>query len=71
MRTRYKEGRSSVLGMLPPDGYDTPTIFQEMISNKIAISQPDGYLRFAPSLPTNKSEIDHIIDVTKAFLSKS
>ena len=49
MRTRYKEGRSSVLGMLPPDGYDTPTIFQEMISNKIAISQPDGYLRFAPS----------------------
>ena len=71
MRTRYKEGRSSVLGMLPPNGYDTPTIFQEMIANKIAISQPDGYLRFAPSWPTNKSEIDHIIDVTKAFLSKS
>ena len=32
MRTKYKEGRSSVLGMLPPDGYDTPTVFGQMIS---------------------------------------
>ncbi|SUZ59093.1 uncharacterized protein METZ01_LOCUS11947 [marine metagenome] len=69
-RTKYKEGRSSLLGMLPPDGYETPTIFAEMIANKISISQPDGYLRFAPSWPTNNSEITHIIDVAKSFLSK-
>ena len=69
-RTKYKEGRSSVLGILPPNGYETPTIFAEMIANKISISQPDGYLRFAPSWPTNNSEITHIIDVAKSFLSK-
>ena len=70
LRTKYKEGRSSVLGMLPPDSYETPTIFAEMIARKIAISQPDGYLRFAPSWPTNNSEITHIIDVAKSFLNK-
>lgn len=68
MRTKFVEGRSSVLAMTPPDGLDTPTIFKEMMSKGIAISQPDGYLRFAPSWPTSDSEIQHIIDVSKSYL---
>ena len=68
MRTKFVEGRSSVLAMTPPDGLDTPTIFKEMTSNSVAISQPDGYLRFAPSWPTSESEIQHVIDVSESYL---
>ena len=44
--------------MLPPKGMSTKSVAAES-RGKTAISTPDGYLRFAPSWPTNIEEVDY------------
>ena len=66
-RQKDENSRSSILSMLPPKGMSTKSVAAEFARQKTAISTPDGYLRFAPSWPTNFEEVDYALDVARSF----
>ncbi len=66
-RQKDKGSRSSILSMLPPNGLSTKDLAEKFAKKKIAISTPDGYLRFAPSWPTSSKEVEYILDAARSF----
>ena len=67
VRQKDKSSRSSILSMLPPKGMSTRDVAGEFTKKKIAISTPDGHLRFAPSWPTSAKEVDYVLDAARSF----
>ena len=67
LRAKDKNARSSILSFLPPEGVDTVTIGKQLTLASVAISTPDGHLRFAPSWPTSLTEVEYVIDATSSL----
>ena len=67
VRQKDKSSRSSILSMLPPKGLSTRDVAGEFAKKKIAISTPDGHLRFAPSWPTSTKEVEYVVDAARSF----
>mgnify|MGYP001216334449 CR=1 FL=1 len=66
-RHKNKNARSSILSMKPPKSLSTKQAAAKFAEHKIAISTPDGYLRFAPSWPTSVEEVEYALDAAKSF----
>jgi cysteine desulfurase / selenocysteine lyase len=67
MRADDQNSRSSILSFLPPTGIKTADLAKKFSDNSVSISTPDGYLRFAPSWPTNITEVDYMLNVASSF----
>lgn len=67
LRAKNKNSRSSILSFLPPSGQTTIEIAKKFSDHNIAISTPDGLLRFAPSWPSSFKEVDYMLDAAKSF----
>jgi selenocysteine lyase/cysteine desulfurase len=66
-RAKSINARSSILSFLPPRGQTTIDMAKKFSEKNIAISTPDGFLRFAPSWPTNFEEVEYMLDAAKSF----
>lgn len=64
LRDAAPEGRSCILGVLPPDGcpMDVPTLSRALATRGVTTSTPDGVLRFAPHWPNALSEVPVVLD---------
>ena len=67
VRAKNKSARSSILSFLPPTGMKTVDLAKKFSDNSVAISTPDGHLRFAPSWPTNETEVDYMLNVANSI----
>ncbi|MBI3925398.1 MAG: aminotransferase class V-fold PLP-dependent enzyme [Armatimonadetes bacterium] len=56
------ESRSGMLSMLPPDGVVLSELVSRLDAEGIAVSMPDGYLRFSPQWPNSLDEIPHLLE---------
>jgi len=61
LRVAEPEGRSCILGVLPPDGVDVIALQKALSARGIATTTPDGVLRFAPHWPNHADEIPLIL----------
>jgi len=59
--TRRRDARSGILSVRPPQGHSVAEIVEFFEDRSIAISSPDGYLRFAPHWPNESEEIEQIL----------
>lgn len=60
-RTRFQEGRSGSLCLLPPEGVALEPLHRALVRERIGCAMPDGYLRFSPHWPNATSEIDGVL----------
>ncbi len=62
--------RSGTLAMLPPEGVDLLALARGLGERGIAISTPDGRLRFAPHWPNPLSEVPMVIEAVDQALAE-
>ena len=61
LRSPALDARSCILGVLPPDGKLVTQLHRDLAARGIAVTIPDGVLRFAPSWPNALDEIPHVV----------
>lgn len=61
LRTKFLQGRSGILSVYPPSGWDLLALHRALHQQGIICSVPDGRLRFAPHWPNAQSEIEYIL----------
>jgi cysteine desulfurase / selenocysteine lyase len=71
LRTRHTSGRSSILCFTPPKGIDTVSLKENFLQKKVAISTPDGYLRFSPHWPSTVKEMKKTVRISQQILKSS
>ncbi len=68
LRSPEIAGRSAILSVLAPAGKDPVALHRDLGERGIAISLPDGKLRFAPHWPNNTAEIDLVLEAVDLAL---
>ena len=61
LRSEVAEQRSGILSLRPPAGLDARTIQSGLGARGIAMTIPEGLLRFAPHWPNNRREIPEVL----------
>lgn len=57
--------RSGILSVRPPEGCAVAPIAEALAARGVAISTPDGWLRFAPHWPNALDEVDHVAEAVR------
>ena len=60
--------RSGILSVLPPEGVDLIALTEALGAAGIAVTMPDGKLRFAPHWPNHHDEVPVVLDAIHAAL---
>ncbi|MGE0786246.1 MAG: aminotransferase class V-fold PLP-dependent enzyme [Sandaracinaceae bacterium] len=63
------EQRSGSLSVVPPDAIELSTLFAKLTQRGVAVSMPDGHLRFAPHWPNALDEVPRVIEAIDAALA--
>lgn len=58
---RHATLRSGILSAVPPEGTDLSQLVKSLGALGVAVSQPDGRLRFAPHWPNALSEVPRVV----------
>jgi len=58
---RHPTLRSGILSAVPPEGTDLSQLVKSLGALGVAVSQPDGRLRFAPHWPNALSEVPRVV----------
>lgn len=61
--TRLESAHSGILSIRPPESRTAAEVAEHFASYGIAVSTPDGYVRFAPHWPNSLDEVDTILQV--------
>ncbi|MFW6050898.1 MAG: aminotransferase class V-fold PLP-dependent enzyme [Myxococcota bacterium] len=61
LRSPEPEGRSTLLGVLPPDGVDPVALVKALGERGVACAVPDGVVRFSPHWPNDPAEVPHVL----------
>jgi len=61
LRSRDPERRSAFFSARPPPGVEAPWLRDALASRGVAISIPDGLVRFAPHWPNHPDEVDLVL----------
>ena len=61
LRSPQPDERSCLLCLRPPEGYTAVDLARELEPLGVAVSTPDGNLRFAPHWPNDPSEVDRVL----------
>jgi selenocysteine lyase/cysteine desulfurase len=61
-RTRLVSGRSGILSVIPPERLDGGMLTQSLAEEGVAVTFPDGHLRFAPHWPNSLDEVSGVIE---------
>jgi cysteine desulfurase / selenocysteine lyase len=59
---RHPEARSCILSVRAPTPEGTAAAFERLAEGGIAVTMPDGWLRFAPSWPNSIAEVGLVLD---------
>ena len=68
-RAAIASARSGILSMRAPPEHSVLHIARGLAQRKIAVSTPDGWLRFAPHWPNHSDEVHRVVDAIKACLT--
>ena len=60
--------RSGILSVRPPAGTAVATVAEALAARGVAISTPDGWLRFAPHWPNALDEVPVVLDAVREVL---
>ena len=61
LRSSSSDARSCILGTIPPEGRPVTELHRALAARGIAVTIPDGVLRFAPSWPNSVAEIPGVM----------
>lgn len=71
LRAAEAKRRSASLAIHLPQGVDLPRVAGAMHRDGIAVSTPDGCLRFAPHWPNSLTEVDDVVGALERALSNA
>ncbi|MEM9074800.1 MAG: aminotransferase class V-fold PLP-dependent enzyme [Myxococcota bacterium] len=66
---RVEDAQSATLSVKAPPGHDEVDLAAKLGERGVAVSTPDGYLRFAPHWPNSLEEVPLILEALDAHLS--
>lgn len=61
--TRKIDAASGILSVRPPAGMTVEDVVHHFADHDIAVSSPDGYVRFAPHWPNEVAQTDRVLEV--------
>lgn len=68
---RGAEGqRSGILSVRPPEGVDVIALAAHLNARRVAVTTPDGRLRFAPHWPNDVAEVPEVLDALDDAISE-
>ena len=62
--------RSGILSVLPPPGVELSILAERLAEHGVAVSTPDGRLRFAPHWPNALSEVPHVVHACRTSIGR-
>lgn len=68
-RAREPARRSGILSVRPPAGTDLADLGRTLAARGVAVSTPDGWLRFSPHWPNGLDEVPRVVEAVRATLS--
>jgi hypothetical protein len=68
-RSIRAERRSGILSLSPPPGFKAGVLAERITAQGVAVSSPDGLLRFAPHFANALSEVPAVVDATREALT--
>ena len=68
LRAADPQARSGILSVRAPEGRDLLALSRSLNQQGIAITTPDGKLRFSPHWPNSPSEVERVLDAVDASL---
>ena len=66
--TRMPQAQSGILSVRPPTGWTHSTFKDALGQQGVAVSTPDGYVRFAPHWPNGIDQVDHVLAACRTIL---
>lgn len=68
VRASASGGRSGTLSCRPPQGVVIADLLGSLSASGVAVSGPDGYLRFAPHWPNHIDEVPRVVEALESAL---
>lgn len=68
VRAQHRSGRSGTLSCRLPPGVPIAELVQSLDSSGVAVSSPDGFLRFAPHWPNALDEVPRVVEALESAL---
>ncbi|HEU4383624.1 MAG TPA: aminotransferase class V-fold PLP-dependent enzyme [Anaeromyxobacteraceae bacterium] len=69
-RAREPDRRSGILSVRPPPGVQLAALARALWAQGVAVSTPDGWLRFSPHWPNHPDEVPTVAEALRAGLGR-